>query len=123
MKILQIHRVAVIYGLFALPFTLMVSEASADDYLQEINSEAGDLATFEGSSEPGQPMGNDEQAAQRRKLLEARLKKELSNTYTIYRKLTATQKALVVESYYASGEKISVASRQIFNIYFKEGNH
>lgn len=93
--------------------------ATDSNYLQELNSEADEVATFE-ADESSLVNTDDALALEQRKELEAALKDQLSNTYTIYRKLTTQQKILVVESYLASGKKISVASRQIFNFYFNE---
>ena len=125
MKIFRLRRLQVCTFCLA---TLLIQGGghrafAEDSYLDALQSEAEELSNFDQTqpSANAPADGPTSEFAAKQIEFENTLQNELRNTYTIYRKLSAPQKALVVEAYFASGKKISVASRQIFNIYFQEG--
>ena len=102
--------------------------AQNDSYMQELNAEADELDTFDPEAETNQESAlekqeNSDAALARKKEFEQALKAELKNTYTVYRMLSPQEKATVVEIYFVNDKKIAVASRQIFNFYFKVQNN
>jgi hypothetical protein len=126
MKIFRLRHLQVCaYCLATLVIQGGGHRAYAEDssYLDALQSEAEELSNFDQTQPtPNTPAeGASSEFAAKQVEFENTLQSELRNTYTIYRKLSPQQKALVVEAYFASGKKISVASRQIFNIYFQEG--
>jgi hypothetical protein len=106
-------------SLFMLMLGTPTQTLAENDYLKELNSEADELSTFNNGTSPKDENPSIEISPTDRVAFETRLKKELRNTFTIYLKLNEEQKKQVVESYVASGRKLPVASRQIFNLYFK----
>lgn len=102
--------------------------AKDDAYLQELEAEAHNLATDNTAvqkpadnaqvKDKPAPAPAPEAAANLRKAeFETALKAELPNTYTIYTRLTAEQKLMVVETYFANDRKIGASSRQVFDFY------
>ena len=123
------HGCTVFY-LIVLMLAWPVGQLRAEDvdaYLKELNAEAEELVELKDVAPDASPAATDvsqntEQAEARKQEFETALKTELSNTFNIYRNLTSQEKALVVEAYFAGDKKIGVASRQIFNFYFKVNN-
>ncbi len=107
------------YCLFALSLGIPAQAFAKNDYLDALNSEADESSSFNNDENPQDKTPDIEISSADKVEFETRLKNELRNTFTIYRKLNEEQKTKVVEAYLANGKKLPVASRQIFNLYFK----
>ena len=129
MNVLPIdHKIicAAIYVLFMV-FSLnaTVQADAQDDYINALESEAGELKDFEppadsGNNEAGNLVKAADEVSPKEKEFAEKLASSLPNTYLIYKKLSKGQKGLVVEAYFVNERSMAEASRQIFNIYFKK---
>ncbi len=101
--------------------------ASDDAYLKELEAEAQNLSTKNAAEPAPADTQTKNKAATvpvpeatvnlRKAEFETALKAELPNTYTIYTRLTAEQKLMVVETYFANDRKIAPSSKQVFDFY------
>jgi len=107
--------------LFFMLLPLEVSATSSDDsYLQALDAEAESSSnlqnkkplTYEKDPRLNQKMRHNE--------FNKRLSKELPATTRAYNKLTNENKQKVVDTYFANKKNMSVATRLLFNLYFKQ---
>ncbi len=118
---------------FILPISLILlfictgTAISADDpYLQALEAEAEDSNNINKTpvthhTETSQPLPDADslQIAERQKEFTARLSKELPATTRAYNKLSIENKVKVIDSYFNSDRNMTMATRLLFNLYFK----
>ncbi|HEY9052291.1 MAG TPA: hypothetical protein VIQ03_12140 [Gammaproteobacteria bacterium] len=108
-------------------FSTVIAQTD-DAYLKALEAEAEAIAAMPADAshiEYSDVHNNqaDEKFRKQKESFEQVLQKTLPSTFTIYRKLSAERKAVVVETYFSNEMKLPVASRQIFNFYFNDRNN
>jgi len=114
-----------------LLFFLFVAPATADDdsYLQALEAEAESSSNFKKNTQPSgadkkQSIADQEGSRLNQKIrhdeFNRTLSKELPATTRAYNKLTDENKQKVVDAYFANKKNMSVATRLLFNLYFKQ---
>ena len=101
---------------------------SDDAYLQALEAEAeasSNINTAQApsvspaagpSAQPGKPTDGDTVRMQE---FEQRLSKQLPATFKTYRMLSSEDKRLVIDTYFENNKNMPVATRMLFNLYFK----
>lgn len=107
-----------------VPFSTATAQTD-DAYLKALEAEAEAIAAMPADAsvvEEGEVNNSqaDDNYRKQKESFEKYLQQTLPSTFTIYRKLPAEKKAVVVETYYSNEMKLPVASRQIFNFYFND---
>lgn len=110
----RIFHIIILWGLFACLPAIAVD----DDYLKALETEANNTASMANKPSPKprvlKASGLSNSA---RKNFENLLQFELPSTYTFYSKLTSEQQVSVIK-HYIQEQKISSASKLIFDLYF-----
>lgn len=89
-----------------------------DDYLKALEAEAESSSNVQN---PDQAQAEEAPAQDNghRKEFEQRLAQQLPATFKTYRMLTDEQKRTVIDTYFENGRNMPVATRVLFNLYFK----
>lgn len=101
---------------------------SEDAYLKALEAEAEAISAMPVTGEENNTVSESDQSQKaadnkfqsQKEAFEKHMQQTLPSTFTIYRKLPAEKKAIVIETYYLNEMKLPVASKQIFNFYFND---
>ena len=92
-----------------------------DSYLDALEAEAAASSTVESDTLSVTETQNQQSSQQdnRQSEFEERLARQLPATFKTYRMLSADEKMMVVDTYFENNQNMTVATRLLFNLYFK----
>ncbi|MCW9013909.1 MAG: hypothetical protein OQL06_09005 [Gammaproteobacteria bacterium] len=98
-----------------------VAVSTDDSYLDALEAEAAASSVVESNTPSVTETQNQPVNQQdiRKSEFEARLAKQLPATFKTYRMLPADEKMMVVNTYFENNQNMPVATRLLFNLYFK----